>query len=338
MKKIITLIIFCLLIIVSVIKAENYAIIITGCEPDTVNYSIPEELSYDMLWNDTFLMWETLWKFGWKDENIYVLFGNGVDFPYEHYDRYDAEDQYGFLWDIDHIVDDSAYFDDVEQVIDHLDTTMTEDDFLFVNTFGHGGPVPSGDTVLCLMGGDSIPNYDLADMLDDLPYDRRVIWISHCYSGGFIDYLKNNNTVIMTSCDSDETADMADNNEADAGDSLEYDYNVVPPDTFEYYHHSEFNYHAQNAARMETIVEANEFSTHDFDANGLADLEEIFYWVEEKNSMYELIPIPPNTDTTWLENPQYSDEGGIGDEVFLNIEPTAPVNLDIERRNNSAPD
>ena len=107
MKKIIVSIVFCLLISVSVIEAENYAIIINGGEPDTINYSIPQGGSYDMVWNDTFLMWETLWRFGWKDENIFVLFGNGGDFPYERYDRYDVSSQYPD-WQIEEIVDDSG--------------------------------------------------------------------------------------------------------------------------------------------------------------------------------------------------------------------------------------
>ncbi len=66
-------------------QAEYYAVLITGDTPgyDAIGPKTWQTGSrpgpYDEFWSDTFVMWETLWKYGWKDEDIFVLFGFGVD-------------------------------------------------------------------------------------------------------------------------------------------------------------------------------------------------------------------------------------------------------------------
>ncbi|MBC8204511.1 MAG: hypothetical protein H8E87_03240 [FCB group bacterium] len=156
MRKI-TLVAVFLLLAASLAFSEYYAVVITGCTPDPSSVSNPHYGgdidppldSYDCFWNDTFLMWEALFQAGWNDENIFVLFGEGVDWVDPLYDneRYIAEELYYIdPWFIDHITDYSAYLADVENIFTWLAegnpaqgiTQMTEDDFLFVWTFDHG--------------------------------------------------------------------------------------------------------------------------------------------------------------------------------------------------------
>jgi hypothetical protein len=258
--------------------AENYAVLITGCEPNLP----PVTPEYDQFWNDTYLMWESLWQFGWKDENIFVLFGNGADWDTTN-QRYSPrlQNQSDPRFPIV-ITDDSAYYDDVVETFDYLEQTMTNSDFLFIWTFDHGRISSLGDTILCLMGGDSIPDYEFADMLNDIPFNKRVIWMAQCNSGGFLDNLSNNNTVFMSACKALESSFQADNNYPDGGDSLENDY-FAPQD---YYHHSEFDYHVFNALRLETIVEYHPLTEPDTNDDGNASLPEIYDWEIHHNSLY----------------------------------------------------
>ena len=241
MKRFTILLIF-VLFCVSHLSAENYAVLITGDTPSIYNGDPPDSLIYSMFWNDTFLMWETLFLFGWKDENIFVLYGDGEDWVdplLNPNPRYHAS-QYNITpWNISSITDDSAYVNDVEEVFEMLADTMTTEDFLFVWTSDHGRIAANGDSILCLMGGDSIPDYDFAALMDEAPYDQRVIIMSQCHSGVFLDDLENDSTVFISSCKATESATEADNNYPDAADSLENDYYAVG----DYYQHSEFNYH-----------------------------------------------------------------------------------------------
>jgi hypothetical protein len=66
---------------------EKYAVLITG---DYVAKNIPEDARWggsdrssprQEFWNDTYLMWEMLINKGYSQENIIVLFADGVDYP-----------------------------------------------------------------------------------------------------------------------------------------------------------------------------------------------------------------------------------------------------------------
>jgi len=66
--------------------AENYAVLITGDTPageseSPKNWNEGEcgEMGFDEFWNDTYMMWEMLYEFGFTDDHIYVLYGDGND-------------------------------------------------------------------------------------------------------------------------------------------------------------------------------------------------------------------------------------------------------------------
>lgn len=312
----------------SIVYAENYAVLITGDVPtgDAVgpkNWNGGMDPWYDEFWNDTFAMWEMLFKLGWKDENIYVLFGYGNDYACD-YNRYWAS-----LHGLDEITDYPAFLADVENIFDWLADgnpaqgipQMTEDDFLFVWTFDHGstwGTPGQGNSTLCLMDGQ-VTDDDFAGWMDQIGYDKRVIWMQQCFSGGFIDELENTNTVITTACSATQWAWQADDNYPD-GDSPNYvdDYEnerVATPSAI--YHHGEFNYHMLNAVLQETV---GYFNPNTMTASGPVDMYLAYMWEMIKDSRDE--------------TPQYSDLGNIGGSTYLDIPPAAPQNLALENVSN----
>jgi hypothetical protein len=312
------------------VGAENYAVLITGDTPDLQaaghknwggDVYNPPTRNFDEFWHDTFLVWEMLWQYGWKDENIFVLFGNGEDWPsINSYWRYEAS-QYEELWGIQHITDDSAYYQDVVDVFNYLDEAMTKDDFLFVWTFDHGWidsiqtSPPQFQHTLILMDREISDNEFAALMPTD--YFRRVFWMQQCYSGGFIPELESDSTVILTATTDCDWALPAPNQDdhPDGGDRYENERIAG----YEYVH-GEFDYHVLNAARMITVGYFNLLDSADTDQDGFTSMEEIWNWEDLKD---------------YYQYQQYSDPGEIGDEIFLNIPPYTPSGFSGERIGNT---
>ncbi|MBC8204512.1 MAG: T9SS type A sorting domain-containing protein [FCB group bacterium] len=149
--------------------------------------------------------------------------------------------------------------------------------------------------------------------------------MGQCFSGGFIGNLENENTIIMTACGDNQYSYPADDLFPDAADTLENEAYEYIPHAFDYYHHSEFNYHTINSQRMETVGYFNYLWEPDTDFNNLTSILEVKEWHFLKNSRIEFPTI---------ETPQYSDPGGIGGEIFLNIPPYKPQNLQLENVSN----
>lgn len=302
--------------------AEYYAVIITGDDPalsaqgdKTWNGGAGDPNGYDEFWNDTFLMWETLFTFGWRDENIYVLYANGEDTIFNN-PRYQPETY--ALWDIEHITDDSAYVNDVEDVFNDLAATMTDEDYLFVFTFDHGGSAGNNVSSILLMDGQ-MWDYEFADLVDQCAYRLRAFYMQQCYSGGFIGDLENDSTLILTATSGSSIAGRATDTNPDDSDSLENEF--YEPDS-DYYHHGEFDYHMFNASHLHTII-GNPLPEPDVNEDGLASMSETYDWVLE-------------TDDLWCDRIQWSDPGDHGDIACLNIPPYTPTGLTVERVNNSA--
>lgn len=169
---------------------EKYAVLITG------PYSVvgippeeqwnngegkgPDELFYEF-WNDTFLMWEMLTKEnggkGYSDENVFVLFADGIDFPVSHpwvNSRY-------IPIQVDHITDYAATIANVQAVFNGLRTGLngfplvTENDFLFVWTFNHGNG--SGGNSSLLLMDDSMSDDAFAAVVNQIPAHKKVFWM-----------------------------------------------------------------------------------------------------------------------------------------------------------------
>jgi hypothetical protein len=75
----------------------------------------------------------------------------------------------------------------------------------------------------------SIRDDEFAALIKKVPCKYRVFAMQQCYSGGFIDDLRDDKTVILTSCAPDQFASRADT-ETEIYKGVEY-------------HHDEFSYH-----------------------------------------------------------------------------------------------
>lgn len=122
---------------------QKYAVIITGEAPGDGyqgQFANPGS-NYDEFWNDTYLMWEMLvTKFGFDHNKVIVLYAQGIDYESQN-PRYRATNS-GLL--VDYVTDFSATIPHVQNVLGGLANgsngmpQITQDDFLFIFTFGHG--------------------------------------------------------------------------------------------------------------------------------------------------------------------------------------------------------
>ena len=81
-----------------------------------------------------------------------------------------------------------------------------EDDILFLYMSSHGSPSFDFSLNQERMTLTDIAAKELKDYLAELPIKWKVIVISACYSGGFIDELKDDHTLIITSASHDKTS------------------------------------------------------------------------------------------------------------------------------------
>lgn len=171
---------------------------------------------------------------------------------------------------------------------------MTENDFLFVWTFDHGGIIGSHST-LCLWGID-IRDDEFASAVDVIPYLYRVFCMQQCHSGGFIDDLSNDKTVIITACRGDEGAQPANNTPTQEDEIV----NGVT------YNHGEFNYHLISAL-LKQAVNGGAPVNADTTGDNLVSMLELFNYVENHDNR--------------PEHPQYDDgPNNIGGDVHIEKE------------------
>ncbi len=81
-----------------------------------------------------------------------------------------------------------------------------EEDVLVLYTTSHGGPgigvvFKDSDKAFGVMSGNR-----LAEMLKELGIKRRLVMVSACYSGAFVDPLKSDDTVVVTAASSDRSS------------------------------------------------------------------------------------------------------------------------------------
>lgn len=270
--------------------------------------------SWPEFWHDEFLMWETLYNLGFKDENIFVFYEDGDDVTIQT-TRYNLSRYNG----INSIVDYNANRNTILAFIATLEggdpeegiPQLTENDFLFIWTFGHGYNYIN-DSYLTVRDS-SISDSQLASYLDEIPFDKRVIWMQQCNSGGFIDDLDGSNTIIITACEDDENAYQADDVDPDGTDSYE---NEIWDDTT--YYHGEFNYHGLNSVNLETIV-YNSLSAPDQNSDGKTSIQEIYDWVDSTES--SKTQHTEGITTYGPQHPQIDDDGNNASSVFIDVDP-----------------
>jgi len=332
MKKLI----ICTLLLVAAIQAsaaEKYAVLITG------DYAVKDKGNFGSnpnraFWDDTYLMWETLMDKGYKNENIFVIFAGGQDFPQTPQGgfvdlRYRPnKPEYGNL---DHITDYSATKANVQAVFNQLQSKSTTDDFLFVWTFDHGSsydiygnpvgdenPNPGVNSAINLLNNEVLMDYELKAMVDPIQVNKKYFSMQQCYSGGFVDDLQGTTSIVNTACGGPEfyqLATQADNkyrgiDNAIIGFENEMINNIEYP-------HGEYNLHHYNADNGKTptglttypkLVNGNivqiPLSAADINNDGIVSAKESADWEIE----YKSVDIGKS---------RWSDEGTIGRETTL---------------------
>ncbi|HVH46364.1 MAG TPA: C13 family peptidase [Labilithrix sp.] len=251
--------------------AKRYAVLITG--------DLAENFSGECFWNDTVWMYKSLLANGYEPEDIFVLYGDGADFvsanpAYKHPTK---------------VTDFAATVGNVNAVLDGLKNgdagrgipKMDQNDSLFLWTFDHGGRTSSGEATLCLRNG-VIGADAFAAKLNAIEYSRRAVFMQQCYSGGFINPLKNAKTFISTAAKADEVARPADTENEMVGGKT--------------YSHGEFNYHITTA--LNRLAPGGAGINADGNSDAWVSSLEMHAWNVAKESR--------------PETPQSNDMGGVG--------------------------
>jgi len=164
--------------------------------PDPHKYALL--ISWDA-WDDT-ARWNNLshvytglkYNYGFTDENIFVLSGNGVFNPDSMNLNLDGDTAY---FDFD----GPCTKDSIRDILEYLDTIMTgEDIFLFyATTHGEIADFGPDTTYLRLYNYEPLFDYELAEMVADLECSQMVFSMDVCNAGGMIDNLEGAHRVIQ---------------------------------------------------------------------------------------------------------------------------------------------
>jgi hypothetical protein len=271
----------------------KYAVLISGGKADS---------GYDEFWNDLVLMRMALIKNRFSRKHIFVLYGDGIDYNDTNrtYQRYHPSPITNFPADTINV---NNVFNGLAKGTNGM-PQLTDRDKFFVWTFGHGRPglpvvklSPPSFSLrwnLVLNNEELLDNETFASLVNQVPSAYRVICMQQCFSGGFIDSLKNDDkNVILTACSSIQIANRCDDkatveNESQGGVT---------------YHHGEFNYHLLSSITGCTISGSK--VNADVNGDNRVTMDEVFNYIK-------------NNDSIWMENPQYNDGNqGIGSTITL---------------------
>lgn len=324
MKRKLLIVVLCFIIVKINLAQEKFAVLITG---DYAAAGIPAEeqwtqglgksvYGYEEFWYDTYLMWEMLvFEKGFSDENVFVLFAGGSDFYFDEMSaRYNAEISH---YDYYPITDFEASIENVETVFNGLANgtegfqQMTEDDFLFVWTFDHGGPAPgSGPVYLQLMDGN-MTVFEFANLVNPIVANKKVYWMQQCRSGSFASLLEAENTVFHSACQPNERALPADNKDVEGNEITEWD-NYYGYGN--YYRHGEFDFHLYGAMVGVSPAGVDHYSGQpyseaDENSDNYISVLESYNWEDTHESI--------DDQMNQGEDPLYSDLGSIGANTAL---------------------
>lgn len=158
---------------------EKYAVLYSG--------GLEPGMDYIRYWNDIIYMKFILNMHGYDDDNIYVVYKDGI--PEDTYNK----------------VDYPATHDSLDTIFGILATEMGARDTLFFYTTNHGGSDGIGVWNPMDTGG-ALTHNQVANWLDSITCNNMIIVMEQCVSGKFIEYLSAANRVIMTACKDDQSS------------------------------------------------------------------------------------------------------------------------------------
>ncbi|MCD4730760.1 MAG: T9SS type A sorting domain-containing protein [Bacteroidales bacterium] len=261
---------------------------------------------WDEFWNDTYLLWEMFLSqqsqggYGYYNDYIYVLFADGNNYQPPDYDeRYIVPQFTAFT-------DDEATYDNVKNLFEDMVTgenetvpQLTENDFLFIWTMGHGGS-NGNDSYIYLMD-NIMTDTEFAGLVNNITAQKKVIWMQQGFAGGFADNFSGNNTIFYSACQSGQNAHRANDTPY-----LENElWDIVP------YHHGEYNFHTYSpvyglSPSYDPEYNGNAYTNADIDENNIISISEAYSWESShSNTSESSVFIDPGeiANTTSLKYP-----------------------------------
>jgi hypothetical protein len=285
-----------------VFVSSYWALIIQGDEL-SLQKEVQQEIYgnpfvFDEFWTDCVLMEKYLTAGGVPKEKIITLWGEGENWGIG---RPEIPPEYWV-----EIVDAPATFQAFDSIVNYLSLNLTQNDILFIYTFDHGGTQGNHVSTLQLLDRE-IADTTFARLVDKIPYMVRVVLMQQCFSGGFIDNLENEKTIILTSTRFDMPAWRADDIVYKEGPQIRGWENQIYQDSF-IVHHGEFNFH------LFTAFSGGEMPSHyipgpifrdsiDLNKDNRISLAETYSWIIRRDSRPEI--------------PQFSDLGMIAPYFFI---------------------
>jgi len=158
----------------------KYAVLLSTNEVIQDDIAIHSEWWYDLV-----LQYQMLDESGFRDDRIYVLYGDGTDFATSHA-AYDSVALFGHT-----ITDRPMTKAEIQQVFDTVNDRMRRRGYLYVWWMGHGSGSGAGlcDLTMHLSNtGETVTDDELRSYIDQVQrYRKRSVSVMTCHSGGLLD-------------------------------------------------------------------------------------------------------------------------------------------------------
>jgi hypothetical protein len=155
------------------LDSQRYAVVVSGVSFDSQHYK--------WFLNSTNMAYKLLKNNGYADENIYYLFENSKEL----------------------YVDYEATIDNFKKTSAELQKKATEKDDIVLFLIGHGSYRNTNSYYS--LNDYSLSDIELAELFKGIKRNKLVFVFSPCNSGGFIDNLSGENTIVITSTRKDES-------------------------------------------------------------------------------------------------------------------------------------
>jgi Peptidase C13 family len=194
---------------IKLLKQKRYAVLVSG--------GIDGNYNYPRYWNDMSFIYKALkQKYGFTDNEIFVLYANGTHNPNADLDGDGVDD-----------IDYAATKANLTTVMNYVAANIPVDGKFFFYSTNHGGSSGVNNAHLYLWG-DWITDAEFAALTKNIKCAEAIYVMEQCYSGGMMDNIlqaqsypcTNPKVVVMTAARPDEVSWGADTE----GDYDEYVY------------------------------------------------------------------------------------------------------------------
>ncbi len=177
------------------VKGNKAVLVIGGADKESNNARY---------WNDLIWMYDILIKkYNYSKENVCVLYADGENVSEDNCNDYESAVECALP------INYPAKKKSLKEATDKLAANLKQDEQLYIWTNDHGtlgdvniGHIPPNSAALCLWE-ENINDYEFAggEYFGKVKnYSVRIIFMKQCFSGGFIDDLSAEKTIICTAC------------------------------------------------------------------------------------------------------------------------------------------